>query len=269
MSTQDIIVLAETHQDALDDITLELLGGARQLAQATGGEVLVLVLGRDGARHAEALSAADRIVIIDDPQLEMFSPEPYLAVLSSLIASENPRAVLVGSTSIGLDVGPTLAARLDAPIVIGCQRIEAEADTLRVTSSVCGGKMLGDVEVTAAPAILIVLPGSFRPCDEPGRAQVEKTPSPVSLQPGAITFEQMILPEAGDVDITQEEVLVAVGAWDSTRRRHGGGGRVGRGAGRPTVRFPADCRPGLAAAYPPGRQIRHDRQAQVFPCPRR
>ena len=49
MSPQDILVLAETHRGALADITLELLGAARQLAAATGGKVVVLVLGPDGA----------------------------------------------------------------------------------------------------------------------------------------------------------------------------------------------------------------------------
>jgi len=211
MSAQDILVFAETRQDSPADITLELLGGARQLAGSTGGQVVVLLLGSDGARHAQALSAADRIVIIDDPQLAAFSPEPYLAVLQSVTASESPRALLMGSTSIGLDLAPLLGARLNVPVLCGCRAVQAEGDTLRVTASFYAGKLLADVEVSGAPAILLVLPGSFRPTDQRGQAQVETKPSPVALAPGAVTFEQMILPQGGDVDITQQDVLVAVG----------------------------------------------------------
>ena len=211
MSAQDILVVAETSQDAVADITLELLGGARQLAASTGGQVVVVVLGQDGARHAEALSAADRIVVIDDAQLAHYAPDPYVAVLESVIQAETPRAVLVGSTSVGLDVGPLLSTRLNAPVVSGCEAVAAEADTLKVTSSLCGGKMLADVEVTGGPAILMVLPGSFRPSEQAGQAQVETKPSPVALEAGAVAFEEMILPDATDVDITSQEVLVAVG----------------------------------------------------------
>ncbi len=211
MSAQDILVLAETNQEALADISLELLAGARQLAGGTGGQVVAVLLGPDGAKHADALSAADRILVIDDLQLAAFSPEPYLAVLESVVSSEGPRAVLIGSTTIGLDVAPALGARLDAPVLSGCQQIVVEGDTLKVTSAICGGKILADVEVKGSPAILLVLPGSFRPTEETGAAQVETLPSPVALKPGAVTFEELILPEAGDVDITQQDVLVAVG----------------------------------------------------------
>jgi electron transfer flavoprotein alpha subunit len=211
MSAQDILVLAETHQESVADIALEMLAGARQLATVTGGQVVALLLGQDAARHAPKLAAADRILAIHDPQLAAFSPGPYLAVLESVIASESPRAVMVGSTSIGLDVAPALGARLNAPVVGGCQRVSAENGRLKVTASFCAGKMLADVEVDKAPAILLILPGSFHPSDEARQPQVETRPSPVPIDAGAITFEQMIRPEAGDVDITQQEVLVGVG----------------------------------------------------------
>jgi electron transfer flavoprotein alpha subunit len=211
VSEQDILVLAEIHRDALADITHELLAAARQLAAATGGQVVAVLLGDDGERHAAALGAADRILVVNDPQLAEFSPEQYVAVLEALVKAEQPRAVLVGSTTIGLDVGPTLGARLSVPVLVGCQSVAAQDGALSVISALCGGKILADVEVMASLAVLLILPGRFRPTDQRGSAKVETRPSPVPLMPGAIRFEQMILPTAGDVDITQQEVLVSVG----------------------------------------------------------
>ncbi|MGQ9575016.1 MAG: electron transfer flavoprotein subunit alpha/FixB family protein [Thermoguttaceae bacterium] len=211
MSAQDILVLGETHLGALSDITLELLGGARQLATSTGGKVVAVIFGPDGARHAAALQGADRVLAVDDPQLAAYTQDSYLAVLEAVIRAESPRAVLLGCTSIGLDVGPGLGARLDVPVVVGCRQIEAENGSLKVTASFFGGKMLADVELDKTPAILLVLPGSFRPSAEARGPEVQTGPSPVPLEPGPIRFEQMILPPAGDVDITKESVLVCVG----------------------------------------------------------
>lgn len=211
MSAQDVIVVAEIQQDALASITLELLGGARQLAQATGGQVVAVVLSGGGAGYAEALSAADRIIVVDDPQLAAFTPEPHVAVLEAIVGEETPRAVLIGSTSIGFDLAPILAAKLNAPLVVGTRAIEADGDALKVTASICGGKILAEVKVDGAPAVLMVMPGAYRPSEEAGQAQVETKASPVALAEGAITFEQMVLPEAGDIDITAQDVLVAVG----------------------------------------------------------
>ena len=71
--------------------------------------------------------------------------------------------------------------------------------------------MLADVAITAAPVILLVAPGAFRPTEQKGAAQVETKASPVPLAAGPVAFEEMILPDATDVDITQQDVLVAVG----------------------------------------------------------
>ena len=211
MSAQDILVVAETKQDAVADITLELLGGARTLAAATGGQVVALVLSDAGAKYTDALKAADRILLIDDPALAAYSPEPFLAALAGVVQEETPRAVLVGSTSIGWDLAPSLAARLGAPLAIGCRAVEVDGDAVKATCGICGGKMLADVRLAGAPAVLMVLAGAFAPAAEGGAAQVEARAPAAPLASDAIAFEQLILPEAGDVDITSQEVLVAVG----------------------------------------------------------
>ena len=132
MSAQDILVLAETSGDGLADITLEMLAAARQLVGSTGGQVVVLVLGNRGEQHAAALSAADRIVVIDDPLLAGYAPEPYLAVLESVVRAETPRAVLIGSTSIGWTIWP----RCWAPSSTG--RCSAAARRCGSKATCCG-----------------------------------------------------------------------------------------------------------------------------------
>jgi len=211
MSVQDVLVVAEVQRDALADVALELLSAARTMTAATGGEAVALVLSADGARYAGQLAAADRVVLINDPLLAAYAPGPYLAAIEEMVAAEKPRAVLIGATSIGWDLAPMLAARLKAPMVVGATAIEVSDGELIVTSSFCGAKMMAEVGVGGAPAMLMVLPGSFRPPVESGKGLVEtRTPSK-PLEAGPIRFEQFILPQAGDVDITQQDILVAVG----------------------------------------------------------
>jgi electron transfer flavoprotein alpha subunit len=211
MSSQDVLVLAEVQRDALSEMSLELLAAARGVTSATGGEVIALVLSREGARFAASLGGADRIVLVDAPELDCYSPEPYLAAAREVITAEQPRAVLVGGTSIGWDLAPLLSAALEAPLLTGCKAIQAAGDRLVVTASFCGGKMLAEAQIAVAPAILMVLPGAFRPDGVPGKAQVESRKLAAPLSPGAVQFNEWILPDASDIDITQQEILVAVG----------------------------------------------------------
>jgi electron transfer flavoprotein alpha subunit len=211
MSAQDILVLAEVRDGKLADVSLELLAAGRALAAATGGQLLALVLAPNGAAHAAALRAADRILVVDDPQLTSYAPEPYLTALQEVITAEQPKAVLIGATSIGWDVAPLLSARLGAPLVTGCKEFQANGAELRVTASFCGGKMLAECNVSTAPAVFMVQPGSYRPSDETGKAEIQPRKLAAPLAAGAIRFQQWALPEAGDVDITQQDILVAVG----------------------------------------------------------
>lgn len=214
MSASDILVLAETPRGNVSGIVDELLGAARNLAEAAGGQVLVAVLSSDGAAYAPALQAADRILLVNHPSLAEYTPEPFLAALQAVVQTETPRAVLVGSTSIGWDMAPLLAAKLNAPLVLGCQQAAIEDGHVRATCSLCGGKMLAEVRIQDAPAILMVLPGSFAPAVGAGKAQVETFSPPGNLPPpdsARVIFRQWILPPPGDVDITAQTILVAVG----------------------------------------------------------
>lgn len=211
MSAQDVIVLVEIQREKLSDASLELLAAARGVVSATGGQVVALVLAQNGESQAAALSAADRIVVVDDPLLASYSPEPYLAALQEVVKAEQPRAVLIAATSIGWDLGPLLAAGLDAPLVTGCKNVQADGASLAVTVSFCGGKMMAETKVDASPAVLVVLPGSFRPTGAPGKAAVERRTLAAALPSAAVSFDQWVLPEAGDIDITSQDFLVAVG----------------------------------------------------------
>ena len=70
--------------------------------------------------------------------------------------------------------------------------------------------MTADVEVSAAPAIFDGASRQFPADCQAGKAR-SRPPRRRSLESGAIRFEEFVLPEAGDVDITQQEILVAVG----------------------------------------------------------
>lgn len=211
MSGSDILVLAEVQRGKLADVTFELLSAARGLAAASGGEVVASVLSENGSAFVPALNAADRIVLVDHPVLANYAPEPFLTALAEIVTARSPRAVLIGATSIGWDVAPLLAARLDAPLALGCKGIAAEDSALKVTASFCGGKMLAELRIDRAPAVLTVLPGAFRAAETAGKAEVELWKLSAGVEPAAIRFEEFLLPEAGDVDITQQDILVAVG----------------------------------------------------------
>ena len=86
-----------------------------------------------------------------------------------------------------------------------------DGDELQVTAAFCAGKMQADVAIRQFPAILMVLPGCYSAAEKTGAARVEVRRPTAMLESGGVRFCELIVPPPGDVDITQQDVLVAVG----------------------------------------------------------
>ena len=200
----NVLVVTEHMKGEFQDISFEMLGQARQLAN--GGTCTALVFGAMKERSSE-LGAADRVLCVggnDD-----FNPEAYASITLQVIESESPDLVLVGSTSMGIDIAPVLGISNELPVISYCSGIENSGDGFEFTSQLYGGKM--DVKSSAKKAVAMVLAGSFS-ADE-GKSGGSASVEDVSVETGSpkVQFKELIEPEAADVDITQSDILVAVG----------------------------------------------------------
>jgi electron transfer flavoprotein alpha subunit len=208
---QDIYVLVEQFKGKVTDMACMALAQAKELAAASGGKVVGVLLGRNVAALVKDL-AADKVLVYDDPALADFTWDAYLKVLAGLIQAEAPRLVLLGETTIGADIGSGLSARLGLPLVGYCQRIEAVGGTFKYTSQVCGGKLHAQGDLPDGTVLVTLVPGAFKA--EQGK---RVTPPQVvamatlPLEGLRVKLSHYVEPEAGDVDIAKEDVLVSVG----------------------------------------------------------
>jgi len=207
----DIYVVIEYLRGQVADISYIMLAAARVLAQGTGGSVAAVLLGHDVQPLAADL-AADCRFYADHPALTEYTPEAYQRVLADLISSSQPRVVLLGDTSIGAEVAGGLSIRLGLPQVSHCRTLRAENGSLTFTSQICGGKIMAEGEIPDPTALVTMMPGGYKPEQGHSSQQIpldELTVPDLSDLP--VTLKEYIEPEVGDVDITREAILVAVG----------------------------------------------------------
>jgi electron transfer flavoprotein alpha subunit len=216
MST-GILVLAEHLKGTLADITFEMLGVGRQLAGTLGGSMHAVLIGRDVAGLAGRLGAADGVVVVDDPALEQPSGEVVIALLQQLMEQKQASLVLLGGTNAAFGLGSRLAARTNLPFINFCKGARAADGAILLTSQMFGGKILADVRLAAGRGIVSIYPGSF-PADA-GRSDrvppVENRAAPTVA--AAAVFKRFLEPDTSDVDITKQNVLVAVGRGIQTQ----------------------------------------------------
>ena len=89
----------------LSGIAFELLGKAKDLAKDLGAEVAAVLIGYQVKDLADELAAygADKVIVVDDPELKEYRTEPYAHALASVINEFKPEIMLVGATAIGRD----------------------------------------------------------------------------------------------------------------------------------------------------------------------
>lgn len=172
---QGVLVLAEVSDGKLSGTTQELLGAGRRLADALGEELAAAVLGSQlGESSREAIVyGADRVYVIDDPLLGNPQIDAFTATLEHLCREIHPSIVLLGKTSLGVEVGPRLAFRLRTALASDCTdlRIDPHTNQLIMARPVFGGNaMLETVCDQHRPQMATVRPKTQVPLDpDPAR----------------------------------------------------------------------------------------------------
>mgnify|MGYP004615649995 FL=1 len=121
-----VYVFAQQVDNEISSIALELLGKAKDLAKDLNTEVTAMLLGSGIKNLADQLAeyGADKVIVVDDPELKDYRTEPYAHALASIINTYKPEIVLVGATAIGRDLGPRVSARVATGLTADCTVLE-------------------------------------------------------------------------------------------------------------------------------------------------
>ena len=117
-----VYVFAQQVDNEISSIAFELLGKAKDLAKDLNTDVTAVLLGSGVKDLADKLAeyGADKVIVVDDPELKVYRTEPYAHALASVINEYKPEIVLVGATAIGRDLGPRVSARVATGLTADC-----------------------------------------------------------------------------------------------------------------------------------------------------
>ena len=206
-----IIACTEARADRIDSVAFEMIVAARSIA-AADDEVVAFFAGKRAAGAPDAFGAADRLVAAYADDAELVPAESYAQVLHEVIVSEDAALVLVPYSASGLDIAAEVAARTGWPLIAYVTEVQREADGLRATAQMYGGKVLAGCEVTL-PAVLMVNPGAFAEAAPAAIAadKVREIDAAANVRGGKVKLVSVELPDPSDVDLTTADRIVCVG----------------------------------------------------------
>ena len=112
---KDIWVFCEQRNGVLMNTDFELISEGRKLADERGSQLVGILLGHNVEGLAKELGGygADKVIVCDDPELEVYTTDAYTKVICDAAMDLKPEVILLGASNIGRDLGPRCAARLN------------------------------------------------------------------------------------------------------------------------------------------------------------
>ncbi len=206
----DVLAVAEHRQGELRDVSFELVAAGSELASATGGTLSIAVIGGDVDAFADGLAREGVDTVYTVAEGEDFNHDVTVQALEQLYAQVEPSVLLMPNSVNGLDYAPAVATALDLPLVTDAVSL-AHDGSLEVTREMYGSKVETTVAVDAERVAVTIRPGEWDAAVGPGEPAIEAFD--VAIDEAAIRTRVQGYEEvaAGDVDISEADVLVSVG----------------------------------------------------------
>jgi len=224
-----VFVFAQQVDNEISGIALELIGKGKDLAKDLGTDVTAVLVGSDVKGLADQLAeyGADKVIVVDDPELKEYRTEPYAHALSSVIEKYKPEIFLVGATAIGRDLGPRVSARIHTGLTADCTQLdigdfpinpipgkEQKHNQLLMTRPAFGGNTIATIACPEfRPQMATVRPGVMQKAERvPGaKAVVEEYNPGFTPDNKYVEILDIVKSVADTVDIMDAKILVSGG----------------------------------------------------------
>ena len=212
-----VYVFIEQREGTVQNVALELLGKARELADKLGEEVVGILPGYKFTDQAQKCVeyGADRVLVIDAPELEAYTTEPYAQAINQVISERKPAIVLFGATTIGRDLGPRLSARVGTGLTADCTGLEISDDRdLMMTRPAFGGNLMATIVCRAPrPQMSTVRPGVMRMAqpDKNRKGEIEQVKIDFNPAKFRVRVKEHVKASKNLVDIADAKILVSGG----------------------------------------------------------
>ena len=226
-----VFVFAQQVDNQISGIAYELLGKAKELAQPLNTQVTAVLIGSGVKNLADSLAeyGADRVIVVDDPELKDYRTEPYAHALSSVINEFKPEIMLVGATAIGRDLGPTVSARVATGLTADCtvleigdfplqpipgKEAEQKHNQLLMTRPAFGGNTIATIACpNNRPQMATVRPGVMQKIDPIVGAKAEVVDYNPGFTPNNkyVTIKEVVKAVSDVEDIMDAKILVSGG----------------------------------------------------------
>ena len=212
-----ILVCGEVADGKLASITTELLGCGKKLADDLKEELSCLLISDSvGEASKEAIAfGADRVYTVEDPSLKEYQADSFIQAAEKVAKDISPRAILIGQTSIGRDLAPRLAFRLETSLAPDCLdlSIDPETKSLIQTRPAYGGNAQAIFTSELMPQMATIRVKAMSPLERDDSRKGDVIPAKVDIDASKLRTKilETVKEEAAGIKLEDAPVIVSGG----------------------------------------------------------
>jgi electron transfer flavoprotein alpha subunit len=209
----NVMIYAEIKAGKIKKTAFELVSEGRKIADSLAGELSAVLIGPHAEQFAPeaAKYGADRVYLMDAPELETYNSESYAQALAHVITDKKPDVVLLSHSMQGKDLAPRTAAKLGVGVIADCVSLSLEGDRLVGKRPMYAGKCYAQWVALASPQIATARPNVLEVIENPKAGTLEKFAFSPDANRATYKTRDLNLDTSGKVDLTEAEIIVSGG----------------------------------------------------------
>ncbi|MBM7714749.1 electron transfer flavoprotein subunit alpha/FixB family protein [Siminovitchia sp. FSL H7-0308] len=206
-----VLVLGELREGILRNVSFEAIAAGKKIA--AGGEVTAVLIGKSVKDQANELFqyGADRVVVVEDDQLEHYTPDGYSQAFMAVVNQEEPEGIVFGHTALGKDLSPKIANKMSAGLISDVTAIEEVNGEFTFTRPIYSGKAFEKVVSTEEPLMITIRPNNIdslvKDASKTGNAETMT----VEIKDLRTIVKEVVTKASEGVDLSEAKVIVAGG----------------------------------------------------------
>lgn len=207
-----ILVMGEAKDGELRNVSFETIAAAKKIK--ADAEIVALLCGNedlDAYGQEMIYYGADRVITVQHDDLENYTSEGYGQALMAVIAEESPYGIVVGHTSIGRDLTPRIASKLDSGLISDVINIEVEDDQVVFTRPIYSGKAFEKKIITSGIVFATIRPNNIPMLDRDESRSGDIVEKDVDIEGVRTIVKEVISESSGGVDMSEASIVVGGG----------------------------------------------------------
>ncbi|MFC7061591.1 electron transfer flavoprotein subunit alpha/FixB family protein [Halobacillus seohaensis] len=210
--SKKVLVIGEAREGSLRNVTFEAIATASIISD--GGEVVGVICGTDNLEEMGQemiYYGADRVITVANEDLKTYTSDGYGQAIQAVINDESPEGIVMGHTSIGKDLTPKLASRLESGLISDVTEVTEDGGSVVFTRPIYSGKAFEKKEIIEGLVFVTIRPNNIPVGTRDDSRMGEVTQKSVDIRNIRTVIRDVIRKSSDGVDLSEAKVIVAGG----------------------------------------------------------